>query len=216
MFKRADADDLAEGLLAYERYHELMCQIAERYHVTLPRVVAAFVSLSPNNDYFGNLRSLISVLDGHRAGVPVSDITVSTYKHCRDRAFAYVRGDAEFVKRTTGLKVLNFYHNVLNPRDNRWVTIDGHMVAAYRAQNLTMKQAIIKRKREYHDIASSVKRLAFRELMLPCQYQAVIWFTRKRILNVKYNGQRDLFLPANDVWRTCQSVDALKPYPPAV
>lgn len=212
MFARADSDDLAEGLLAYERYHELMIRISERYKISPPRTVAGFVSLSPNSDYVGNLRSLISVCEGIRDGRPSSDITVSTYKHCRDRAYLYLTGQADFVRRTTGPKVLNFYHNLLSPRDHRWVTIDGHMVAAWRGLPLTMKEAIIRRKSEYGEIADAVKRLAFDQFMVPCQYQATIWFTRKRVLGVKYDPQRDIFYQG-DVWKTFQNLDDIKPYP---
>lgn len=64
MFRQADAIDRAEGLLAYQRYYEVMKSIAEKYNFPVDRVIAVFVSTSPNNDYFGNLRSTVSVLDG--------------------------------------------------------------------------------------------------------------------------------------------------------
>jgi len=214
MFEAADEDDLREGLMAYHRYNRLMVRLSDQYSFPLDRVVAGFVSLSPNNDYFGNLRSLISVMDGIRNDVPLNEITVSTYKHCRDRAFNYLVGARVFLDKTKGPKITSFYHNVLSPLDNRWVTVDGHVVATWRGKNLTMKEAIIRNKKEYVEIADAIKRLAFAAFLSPNQYQATIWFARKRIFNVKYDPQTDLFFARDDLWRTNLNLSDIKPYQP--
>ena len=210
MLAQADANDVVEGQLAYVRYHQVMCTLAQRYSVPLPRVVAAFVSLSPNNDYAGNLRSTVSVLAG-RYTQDDDAITVSTYKHCRTRALQYVRGQRDFLREAKGPKITNFYHNILTPDDSRWVTIDGHMVAAWKGQRLVMKQALCTL-REYREIAAATKALAFQNFMLPNQVQAIIWFARKRTLHVKYNGQLNLFGAKDDVWNTLKDVTQMKPY----
>src|SRR5260370_516937 len=87
MLNLADRIDIAEGKVAYQRYHILMTKLSRKFSIPLERVVAAFVSLSPNSDYHGNLRSTISVLAGIHNGVDMHQITVSTYNHCRDRAY---------------------------------------------------------------------------------------------------------------------------------
>lgn len=212
MFQQADRYDLAEGLLAYQRYNQLMRGLADKYRFPLNRVVAAFCALSPNNDYFGNLRSAVSVMDGINRDLPLAKINVSTYKHCRDRAHSYLTGSAEFVSPERGLKTLNFYHNILVPSSNRWVTVDGHIKATWLNQNLTMKEAIVKSRKEYNEIADAIKKLAFNNFMLPNQYQAVVWFVRKRILKVKYNPQPDLLFGADDLWRTLHDINDIKPY----
>jgi hypothetical protein len=212
MWAKADRVDIDEGRLAYFRYHDVMCSIAAAYNVDLPLVIAAFCSLSPNSDYVGNLRSTISVLEGMRAGVPDECITVATYNHCKTRALSYLRGQRLFLGETKGLKITNFYHNVLSPEDSRWVTIDGHMVAIARGQNLTMKEAILKGSREYREIAHHVKAMAFALYMLPHQLQATLWFARKRIFNIKYDPQGSLFHGSTDQWRTLIDVSQLKPY----
>lgn len=214
LFEKADRADYEEGLLAYTRYHDVMVRVAQRYEMPLDVVVAAFVALSPNNDYTGNLRSLMSVLEGHRKGHTFDHVQVSTYRHAGARAWSYVQGTASFLDLARGPKIVNFYHNVLYPSDNRWVTVDGHMVAAWRGQNLTMKQAIPKGVKEYHDIAHAVKRMAFSLFLLPHQVQAIIWFVRKRTLNVKYDPQHSLFADRSDIWRTSRQVDDILPFPP--
>lgn len=212
MYARADEVDRREGALAYLRYNALLGQIAGHYDFEMEQTVAAFAALSPNNDYYGNLRSLVSLLAGIRQNKPCDEITVSTYKACRNRAHGYATGTVSFPETVKGPKIRAFYFNILDPDDKRHVTIDGHMAAAYRAHGGTMKENIVK-PREYTQIARAVKRLASREGLIPNQMQAILWFTRKRLLNVLYDGQYDLFADPNDRWKTLMRIETIKPYP---
>lgn len=192
LLRLADRLDRESGAVAYRSYHQVIGDFAEHYEQPFDRALAAFAALSPNSDYFGNLRSLASVLDGYRQGVPRDHITVSTYKHCRDRALAYLSGEACFLSTVRGLKIRAFYLNILNPDDPRPVTIDGHMVCAWRGVDAPMKQSLV-RPREYEQVASGFRRLARTEGLLPNQLQATLWLTRKRVLRIKFDGQLDLF-----------------------
>jgi hypothetical protein len=215
MFQAADAVDMREGCLAYDRYHQVMQDVCRRYGVNLERVTAVFCALSPNNDYDGNLRSMVSVLEGYTQGWTVDEVEVSTYRHCLVRAWSYMNG-VPFLQDAKGLKIRNFYQNILHPRSNRFVTIDGHMVAIWRGQNLTMKEAICRTASEYHMIANATKHLAFENFMHPNQMQAVLWFVRKRIHNIKAGNaaQYDLLMPNDlDMWKTYRDPDAIKPFP---
>lgn len=212
-FDLADADDVREGLLAYRRYNELMNEFARKYDTPLNRVVAAFAALSPNNDYFGNLRSLVSVLHAHKNGIPRTRVVISTYNHCAARAFKYLSGEEEFDAPDRGLKIRNFYHNIMNPDDTRWVTIDGHMSAAWRDLSLTMKEAIIRTPAEYEQIANACKLSAWRRFIKPNQYQATIWFARKRVLKIKYSAQINIFHARDDLWQINYDLNTIDPYP---
>lgn len=212
MLARADATDVAEGKLAYFRYNEVMTGLANHYGHSVSKVTAAFCSLSPNSDYFGNLRSTASCLQGLNDGIPDHLIVVSTYNHCRDRALAYLRGQRSFIEDTKGPKIKNFYHNILDPHDTRWVTVDGHMVASWRGQNLTMKEALCTIS-EYREIKHAAQVLAFEYLLIPHQVQAIIWFARKRTLNIKYDGNLDFFKAQDDQWKTLHDPASIKPYP---
>lgn len=211
-FNMADSIDLSEGMVAYERYHMVMRRLADKHDFPIDRVAAVFCSLSPNSDYWGNLRSTVSVLQGLREHRPDHEIIVSTYGHCKTRALAYARGAESFTAKTKGPKILNFYHNILTPSSARWVTIDGHMVGVMRDDRKgTMRDLLIK-PTEYDQYAWVVKQFAFRNFMLPHQMQAILWFVRKRILNVKYDAQYDLLADANDAWQTAREVASIKPY----
>ena len=206
----ADNSEWEEGKRAYWQYHLTLDRIANCYGFGLPEVIAAFAALSPNNDYQGNLRSLVSVLQGAAEMRPPEEITVSTYKACRDRAYGYVTGRVDFLSTVKGPKITAFYKNILDPLDREPVTIDGHLVAASRSSTGTMKQNIPKR-REYQEIAETVRDLASQFGLIPNQMQAIIWFARKRILNIKYDAQGDLFWQGNQ-WRTLQRVEDIRPF----
>lgn len=213
MYLRADDVDKREALLAYWRYHDMMHAIGGKYGQPHYTVAAAFCALSPNNDYLGNLRSLVSVLDGMQEGVPAARITVSTYNHCKDRAISYLHG-APFDIPSRGLKIRSFYRNIIEPDCPRWVTVDGHVVAAYVGDDtMTMKDALVT-KAQYQDISIVISALAAHNGVLPNQMQAAIWFARKRSLGVVYNPYRDMFADPADQWGTTVPVDEIKPYTP--
>ena len=66
LFDQATPDDVAAGGCAYDKYNTVMQRFADFYGFGLVPVTEAFVALSPNNDYHGNLRSLAAVLTAAR------------------------------------------------------------------------------------------------------------------------------------------------------
>jgi hypothetical protein len=185
---QADNFDRQEGATAYRRYHNLMANFANYYGTALNNTVAAFVSLSPNNSWFNNLRSLASVLDGIGRGLQKDEIVVSTYNTCRDRAYDYATGERDFMSNTKGPKVRAFYRNIMDPCDFKPVCIDGHMTAMWLGKRLTMVEAARERVK-YNVVARDVQMVAVEHAMLPNQLQATLWFAWKRIHNIVYDGQ---------------------------
>ena len=198
MYHRADQIDLHEGKLAYMRYHNLLQELARHYDMPFNKVVAAFVALSPNSDYVGNLRSLKTLLEGVQQHLPVASINVSTYRHCLKRAHMYLTGEEEFLDHANGLKIRSFYDNILYPHTSRAVTVDGHIYAVWKNDpTLVMKDAKVT-KASYKVVEKCIQDLADTVGLVPCQVQAVIWFARKRILRIKYEPQLDLFTGADN------------------
>lgn len=211
MFYRADPIDMDEGLVAYERYNLMMKIIGDKYGYSVPKVTAVFCALSPNSDYKGNLRSTVTVLEALNRHVPSHHIVVSTYNHCKLRAIEYAKGRS-FLESVKGPKIRNFYHNIINPRDTRWVTIDGHMSAIWQnSSTMTMREALIPM-RVYREIKDATSKLAFKHFMIPNQMQAILWFTRKRLQRVVYDAQLDLFGDRTDIWGTVKDVSTIHPY----
>lgn len=211
-FRLADEIDMDEGMVAYERYNMVMHRLSDKYRFSMPQVCAVFCSLSPNNDYWGNLRSAVSVLHGVHNAHSSDDIVVSTYNHCKLRAIEYARGRKDFETETKGRKILNFYHNILEPRSRQWVTIDGHMVGIWLDDKKATMRELLIRPSYYDTIAHNVKDLAHQNFILPQQMQAILWFVRKRLGNVVYDPQLDLFAEAGDAWKTARDIETIKPY----
>ncbi len=212
-FDLADDIDQKEGVLAYHRYNYVMRMFANHYRFPIKRVTAVFCALSPNSDYFGNLRSMASVLDAQHHGLSLEGTTVSTYNHCRDRAWRYLNGSEEFVNPKRGLKILSFYHNICDPDDNQPVTVDGHIHALWQGKNLTMKEAVIGSRAKYREIADAMRKVARKRKLLPNQVQATMWFARKRTKNIKYEPQLDFFAHHDDMWRIVIQPENATPYP---
>lgn len=198
LWNMANADDVMDGMEAYCFYRKQMNAYSAHYGVPISKVTSAFVALSPNSDYVGNLRSLTSVMDGLQLGLPPEKITVSTYKACRNRAYKYLTGEVDFLKTVRGPKIRAFRDNILRPKTSQLVTVDGHMVAAYYGRpDMTMKDAAYRltRRGQYNEIAEAITALAQSKGVAPCQAQAILWHARKRVFGIKFDAQTSLLDP---------------------
>lgn len=216
VFAQADSIDKSEGKVAYTRYNKLLKGIADHYDFGFCQTAAAFVALSPNNDYMGNLRSLISIMYGINAKNPLEEITVSTYKQCRNRAYEYLVGNKDFLVETKGMKTRNFYLNILLPKDPKYITLDGHMCSVYLGRRFTMKEVAIQKfissPNRYNEVAKSFFLVAKRHKLLPNQLQAILWFTWKRIENIVFTPQLQLWNEGNH-WNIIKDPSLIIPYP---
>lgn len=198
VYSLVDAVDRDEGMQSYARYNATLHRFAEHFGFGFVQVVAAFASLSPNNDYTNNVRSLVSLMAGIKKGLVLKQIKVSTYNHCRDRAYDILVGEKDFLAEVRGPKIRSFYMNIINPMDGRFVTIDGHMYSLWRGRRFRMKEVALG-KFDYTRVARDFKLFARQQRLIPNQLQAMLWFTWKRIHNVKYDPQMSL-LSIGDQW----------------
>ena len=183
--------DLEFGRTAYRGYHDALRLWAAHYGFGFVPTVEAFVALSPNNDYHGNLRSLSSVMASMNDG-KVREVT--TYRACAKRAMSYLAGEVSFRDIVTGPKITAFRDNILYLDDSRRVTVDGHMVCLWAGREMTMKEAAaLMATVKYDRLEADFKALARRVALPPCQVQAALWHCRKRRSGVRYDPQMDLF-----------------------
>lgn len=210
----ADETDVSEGRVSYWRYHEVLKNLAEFYGVPLGPVVAVFCSLSPNNDYRGNLRSAATVIRGFVEGVPCDQITVTTFNHCRDRAYLYLTGERDFLATASGPKIKSFYLNIFNPMNPEPITIDGHAVNIWRNKKVSLQAVAISRFK-YEAVANDYREVAEAFGLLPHQLQAITWFAWKRIHTIVYPGrQLELFRDISaDLWKTLVDPRTIETFP---
>lgn len=211
VLEQADAIDVAEGMVAYERYQSTMRRFADYYRFTLEQTVAAFCALSPNNDYKGNLKSMATLLHGIRDGWGREEITATTYNACRDRAYYFATGRDGFLEKTKGPKTRSFYQNIVNPEDPTPVTVDGHMLGIWCGKRMTMVEAVRERV-AYNVVAHGINQVAFGRCLRGNQVQAILWFTWKRLGNVVYEPQLRLFQDG-DQWETDVRPEDIKVFP---
>jgi hypothetical protein len=211
-----DSIDESEGMTCYERHHLSMRSMADRYGYPLERIVAAFVALSPNNDYVGNMRSLVSAVIGHKIGLEVHEVSVTTYDKNKEMAFRYLDGE-RFLTPDRGPKITNFYVNILRPEDKRAVTIDGHMIGLWHGKRVPMKGATVimsKDRKQYNIIAADFRQAARLREVLPQQLQGILWFTWKRVHGVKAVDQLSLFASPGNQWGIFEDASTVKPFNP--
>lgn len=193
-FDRLTPADRAFGAQAYRTYHQLCRVWAQRYGFGFVPTVEAFVSLSPNNDYHGNIRSLTSCMAGLRAGLTDDQITVSTYGTMKRKALAVLRGDVSFLDTTSGPKIKAFRECILYVEAAKTPVIDGHMAALWHGRHMTMREAAKALQGVgYARIAADVARLARRHDLAPCAAQATLWAYQKRTHGVLFDTQLELF-----------------------
>lgn len=190
VWNQVDDVDREEGILAFPRYRNTLDRLAKHYNFPLMSVVGAFCALSPNNSYMVNLKATVGLMRG--------DEKVAGYPDCRKRALRCLHGE-NFETFTKGKKTLNFYKNIMNPADPEPVTVDGHAYCVWAGKRYTMKE-VVRLKFKYDEVAEGYRIMARHYGLLPCQFQAILWFTWKRINKVIYKEQMGLFF-TGDQWR---------------
>lgn len=198
VFEQATERDIAAAKASYPKYNRLCRAIARKYGYGLHVGAGVFAALSPNNDYWGNLRDTDKLLAAHAAGKKLDDFTVSTYGNNKRKAWAIAAGE-EPEELIVAPKTFNFYQNVFDPANPHYVTIDGHMHNIYFGERRPLQSRDPNKRIAkvtgalYHEIASLVMSFAFEKGMLPCEMQGVLWITWRRMHSIHTPKQQELW-----------------------
>lgn len=193
VFEQATAADRAAGMQSWHTSNALMCDLAEQFQFTAKTVTGVFAALSPNNDYFGNLRDTRRVLKSFCAGLSIDSFSVSTYNPNKRKAWAIVGGQ-DPLELLIAPKTRNFYQNIENPCDPIPVTIDGHMFNIWRGERQPLKGLSSKvSEKRYDEIACAMRSVAYIKNILACELQGILWHTWKRIHRIKMTGQVEIW-----------------------
>jgi len=198
VFNQATERDIAAAKASYPKYQRLCREMARKYGFGLHVGAGVFAALSPNNDYWGNLRDADKLMAAAAAGKSIDDFTVSTYGNNKLKAWRITKGE-EPEELIVALKTRNFYENIFDPRNPQYVTIDGHMHNVYYGtrhplQSRDPNKRIAKVAGAlYYEIASQVMAFSFEKDMLPCEMQGVLWITWRRIHGIHSPKQQELW-----------------------
>lgn len=165
--------DYKQGSRWYREANGFSLSIANQYKVE-PIIVAGVTSaLSPKKSWEVN-KNLVSVF---------FSTDWKAVKHWYRQSYkAYsiqnlINPTTEDIdKELHGLKTVNFFHNIYNPRDTNWLTIDSHMIRialGNHKNKLTIKQYSFL-KQEYLKFAENIG-------INPVTLQATLWCCFKRV-----------------------------------
>jgi len=193
MADKATAHDVEVGEELYHRYQGLLDDLAELYDASPIATIGAFAVLSPRMSIEANFRSLVSCLDGVKAGREIEEINAGTFHKSRSAAVRILRGEVEFGDIVKGPKVTAFRHNIAFPDDSDRATIDGHMIGIMTGKpDLTMIEALFELRKVYGNGDPGYKRAetAFRRWVKRTQpfdgrpahwVQAILWHAKRRL-----------------------------------
>ncbi len=206
IYDQASERDKTLAMGSYYKYRRLTREIAVKHGFTCKVGAAVFAALSPNNDYWGNLRDVDTLLAAAAAKRSVDSVKVSTYGNNKRKAWSIAQGE-DPDQLIVALKTRNFFHNIWEPDNPNYVTIDGHMANVYHGvrrpiQSKNNKDRVVKvTKWDYLEIAAAVRTFAANYEMLPCQIQGILWITWRRVHGIRTPAQQELwdrdFLAAN-------------------
>lgn len=155
------------GMSWYQEAHQYADQLSKEFNVTLEIACAIIAVLSPMKRWDLNKRIAKQFLEGKR--------NVHTRLQTM-KGEAILRGeDIELC--LGGLKTINFYHNILNPKEDQWITIDRHIIYMFGARPTLSPKQYQKLKKPFVEYSKDKE-------LVGCQYQAICWLY---IINTK-NG----------------------------
>lgn len=191
----ADEEDWEQGVRYYEHFRSRV--IAAGHWVDARSACGVYAALSPNNSEESCMRDTANLCAAYVQG-RFEACSVHTYGKNKAKAGRILQGeDPDIVLR--GIKTKNFFHNVFEPSDARYVTIDGHMVNIWNNRRVPLDFAGINN-REYRMIAEGV--MLFARMLArrpgcsnfsPCNLQSILWLTWRRVHKILYKPQRRLF-----------------------
>ena len=176
VYRDADEDQHAEGLLWYEQAKREAYHIAMKHDVPVYIAVAVIAALSPNNKWARNLVNADALIGAFVNGDGLLSVKVSTYNKMKQKAWDILaarpsyNGAKAILK---GQKITSFFCDIMGEFN---VTIDGHArnIAYGERISLTDDRTNIG-VREYRALQAAYEEAARRVGLMPYQLQAITW-----------------------------------------
>jgi len=200
---------------AWFRYNRITADIAHRHLFPAYVGAAVFAALSPNSDYIGNLRDTNRLLEAVKLRKGLADFNVSTYESNKIKGWRIAKGE-DPLELIVANKTRNFFLNVTNPSNPVPVTCDGHIFNAWGGTRIKLSSGGIHiYHNKYHEVAEAIREIAREHGVLPNVIQGVIWFTYKRIHQIRISSQMEFWQPEYYVIDRSFRIEAcLQPTPP--
>lgn len=170
-------DDYEEGRNWYESANSFSHSLSNTYNVHVMKVAGIVSALSPMKEWNINKRMAEEFLEKEGQ-------VSSHFRKQIDKAVYILKGPEckkSIENQLKGLKTVNFFNNIFCPADGEYVTVDRHHIqvcTGINTESVTPKQ--------YQFIKKATVDFSKRVNLRPCQLQAILWVTWKRL---KSNGK---------------------------
>jgi len=193
VIETANGQDKFMAERAWTRYSAIVGKIAAKHAFPLRTGAGVFAALSPNNDYFGNLRDTDRVLAAARGGHGIDSFKVSTYGANKRKAWQIAQG-TDPLDLIVFPKTRNFFLNIVDPTDPVPVTVDGHIFNAWTGERIPLNVAAQKlRARFYDQVAEDIRALGTELNIIPNVVQGLIWYGWKRAFMIRHTMQMEFW-----------------------
>ena len=165
---------IEEGKIWYRQANMFAENLSNKYNISLKTAASVIACLSPAAKWERNLIDAENMTRNyyHRGYIGGKATVVTTYGKQKEKALG-VLCNGLHLSPEQGLKTFNFMHNIVNPSDPNFVTIDRHAYRILSGDNSKGDLAITKKQ---YGIASDVYKSVAKKLgYTPCQLQAITW-----------------------------------------
>lgn len=178
--------ELQWGHSYYDRQRGRLFAIARQSGLIPSHVVGAFAALSPNNSEKNTYIALDAAIRTLKSGRLAPRFC--GFPANREKALLILGGSRpEDV--LSGPKITAFYHNTMDPDDETYITIDGHMLNMCRAEVKPLTKTRKFSSALYATAADAIRGVAAEYEMKGPRFQAILWITWKRMHRILWSPQ---------------------------
>ena len=172
LYQQCTLDEINEGKQWYNQAHDFTFDLAMEYNLSHNKVIGFTSCLSPRTEWEVNKRKVKQLLNSGSVGC-----TGSMKEKIKS---IWTTDDSEYImKILNGNKTKNFFMNIKNHKDSRFVTIDTHAVRAAVLDYNRKLQDVKLSVNQYSNFATVYKNVANKVNLTPAELQAVIWIKIK-------------------------------------
>jgi len=177
------------GFEYYDWQRGILANIANKNDLPVSGVVAAFCALTPNNSEKNTYIALMTCIAIVKGKITFNRCT-SAFPRNQRKAIMLLCGDPVH-KFLSGLKVVSFYHNTMNPDSNKYVTVDGHMINLIKNEKIRLTFTRKLGPKIYQEYSNHI-RAAAKEFGIPApRLQSILWMTWKRLNKILWTPQHE-------------------------
>lgn len=173
VMSKASPSLFSDGQQWYWEANEFVKNLAQKYDLQEWKTASLVAVLSPLKSWELNKRITEEFING-KTDVHFSKQVNKALEILRLDAWGQPRIEAIL----QGQKTVSFYHNLLNPSNPDFVTIDRHVLDSlvFEGANITPQRYVL--------IENVIKQYSKQLNLVPCSTQAIVWVTHKHLKKV--------------------------------